>query len=274
MKTIPGGLPAIVSTKLYELAKLKLQANKSDKSHVYRNPEDFLLKGHVFCKTCSYRMLGRYRTSQKMHTYPYYACTNQNNKYDACPDLTLVRTDNVDKIVWDDCCRVFENLNLIRDTIERNVEQELQSMLEDTKGKVLVVQLTDEIAYAKQERAKHPEGSYYHKLISQDIREKEEQLARYEEEYRESRDVVKLLQVYRKSILSFFNFLTTMKGKYHEATFKEKRNALDVLSVKVYVHPVAEEAPRIPTVETDKEWLSLAEQERDHRPVFFLFVDC
>jgi site-specific DNA recombinase len=237
MKIIPDGLPAIVPIELYELAQIKLKANKSDKSHLHRNPEDFLLKGHAFCRTCNYRMAGRYQTSREVHTYPYYACVNHRNKYDTCPDLTVIRTAKVDQIVWEDCCRVFERLDVIRSTIESNIEQSLQSMLEDTTGKLLVLQLTEEIAYAKQERAKHPQGSYYYRLISQDIVEKEERLTKYEEEYRESQDIVKLSHIYRKSILGFLNFLNVMKGKYHQATFQEKRNALDVLGVKVYIHP-------------------------------------
>src|SRR5712692_10265131 len=217
MKTIPDGLPAIVPVELYELAQIKLKANKSDKSHVHRNPEDFLLKGHIYCKTCNYRMHGRYQTSRNEHIYPYYACVKYRNKYDACPDLTVVRTNNVDQLVWEDCCRVFERLDAIRSTIESNIEQSLQNLLEDTTGKLLVLQLTEEIAYAKQERAKHAEGSYYHTLISQDISEKEGRLARYEEQYRESQDIVKLSHIYRKSILGFLDFLNIMKGKYHEA---------------------------------------------------------
>jgi hypothetical protein len=143
----------------------------------------------------------------------------------------------VDQLVWADCCRVFERLELIRDTIERNIEQSLQTMLEDTRGKQLVVQLEQDIAYAKQERAKHPEGSYLYNLISQDITKKQDQLRKYEEEYAASRDTATLSDVYRNSILGFLNFLNVMRGKYHEATFQEKRNALDVLGVKVYIHP-------------------------------------
>jgi site-specific DNA recombinase len=259
MKTIPGGLPAIVPVELYERARIKLKTNQSDKSHVHKNPEDFLLRGHIFCKTCTYRMAGRYQTSREKHIYPYYACINNRNKYDACPDLTVIRTSRVDVLVWNDCCRVFERLEIIRDTIERNIEQSLQTMLEDTRGKQLVVQLEQEITYAYQERAKHAEGSYYYNLISQDIREKEDRMRRYKEEYTESRDIVKLSDVYRNSILGFLNFLNTMKGKYHEATFQEKRNALDVLGAKVYVHPDTEEAPSRPLIETDQEWLTVSE---------------
>lgn len=183
MKTIPGGLPAIVPIELYERAQIRLKTNQSDKSHVHRNPEDFLLKGHIFCKTCHYRMVGRYQTSREKHIYPYYACVNNRNKYDACPDLTAIRTARVDALVWDNCCHVFERLDLIRDTIERNIEQSLQTMLKDAQGKLLLSQLVDDITYAKQEQAKHPEGSYYYNLIGRDIKEKEDRLRRYEEEY-------------------------------------------------------------------------------------------
>jgi site-specific DNA recombinase len=258
MKTIPDGLPAIVPVEIYELAQIKLKANKSDKSHVHRNPEDFLLKGHVYCKTCNYRMHGRYQTSRNEHIYPYYACVKYRNKYDTCPDLTVVRTNNVDQIVWEDCCRVFERLDAIRSTIESNIEQSPQSLLEDTTGKLLVFQLKEEIAYAEQERAKHAKGSYYHTLISQDIAEKEERLAKYEKEDRESQDIVKLSHIYRKSILGFLDFLNVMKGKYHEATFTEKRNALDVLGVKVYIRPDTQELPLI-QVDTEQEWLTVGE---------------
>jgi len=239
MKTIPGGLPAIVPLDLYELAQAKLATNRGDKSHVHRNPEDFLLKGHLYCKTCGYRMHGRYQTSRGGYMYSYYACVKYRNKYDACPDLTTIRTDKVDQLVWDDCCRVFERLETIRATIERNIEQSLQLLLEDTTGKVHVMQLTDEIAYAEAERAKHPEGSYYYRLISQDIREKKAQLLKYESQARESRDIVKLSHIYRTSILGFLDFLNVMQGRYHQATFKEKRNALDVLGVKVSRAPDA-----------------------------------
>ena len=60
-------------------------------------------------------------------------------------------------------------------------------------------------------------------------------------------------------MLSFLDFLSVMKGKYHEATFKEKRNALDVLGVTVTVSAPQQVIPITTRVETDKEWLSLVE---------------
>ena len=258
MKTIPGGIPAIIAIDTYERAQLKLKNNQVNKSHPPENPEDFLLKGHIICKTCNYRMCGRNQETKGI-AYPYYRCCKYRNKYDACPDLTTIRTNKVNALVWEDCCRVFERLGVICDTIEQNIEQSLQNILEDTEGRELIIELEEEITYAKHEREKHKEGSYYYKLISQDIMTKEEQLQRYEEEYVQSQDIARLSGVYQKSIVSFLDFLNTMKGRYHEATFQEKRNALDVLGVKVYIHPNNDDAPSLPLVETDREWLSIPE---------------
>ncbi len=249
MRTIPDGLPSLIPVELYERALRKLKTNQSDKSHIHRNPEDFLLKRRVFCATCNYRMVGRYRTSKHTHTYPYYACVHNQNKYDACPDQTMVRTYKIDEFVWSDCCRVFERLDAIQDTIQRNIELSLHNLLEDSQGKQLIMQLEIEIAYAKLEQAKHPEGSYYYNLIAADIQGKTDKLRKHETEYHESRDIAKLSDHYQKSILGFLNFLNTMQGRYHEATFKEKRNALEVLGVQVSIYPKDAGKSDVPYVE-------------------------
>lgn len=165
-------------------------------------------------------------------------------------------------MVWEDCCRVFERLELVRDTIEQNIKQSLQNLLEDTTGKKLIDQLKEEIHFARQERDKHPERSYYYKLISNDIHGKEETLQRYEEEYQESINIVKLSNMYQQSTLGFLGFLTSMRGKYHEATFKEMRNALDVLGVRVYIHPDTPEPSEIMQIDAEQEWFSTGEASK------------
>ncbi|WP_081838493.1 recombinase family protein [Thermogemmatispora carboxidivorans] len=265
MKTIPGGIPAIVAVDVYELAQIKLKNNRSDKSHPHRNPEDFLLKGHIYCKTCQYRMHGRYvsrvmKTTKETHLYPFYCCINDGNKYVACPERPLIRSDRVDQLVWEECCRVFERLESIQATIEFNVERALQNILEDTQGKVLIEQLKEEIQFAKKECDKHPEGSYYYNLIAGDIRAKEAQLARYEEEYQSSINIVRLSSIYQQSTIGFLSFLTSMRGRYEEATFAEKRNALDILGVRVYVHSGRQ--VHKPVIETDQEWLTIKKAAR------------
>jgi site-specific DNA recombinase len=237
MRTIPNGLPAIVPVHLYERALAKLKTNKVDKSHLHRNPEDFLLKGHVICATCGYAMVGRYRTSRKTHTYPYYACTHNRNKYMACPEQPLVRTYKIDEVVWVDCCRVFEQLEAVQSTIERSIREYLDSMLENTHGSQQIADLRQQVLFAEAERDKHPKGSYYYNLTDKDVLDKLDKLHRYEMEYGESRNIVRLSEVYTNSVLGFLTFLNTMRGRYHEATFQDRRNALEVLGVRVSIYP-------------------------------------
>jgi len=90
----------------------------------------------------------------------------------ACPDLPTVTAKNIDELVWEDCCRVFERLEQIQAVVEKNIEETIASMLEDTEGKKLVASLQQEIQYAEIEQKKHPEGSYYYSLIAEDISKK------------------------------------------------------------------------------------------------------
>ena len=258
IKTIPGGIPAITPTELYELAQYKLKHNQVDKSRLHLKPEDFLLKSHIACKSCGYRMSGRYRIVGGVQV-GYYQCTKDNNKYDACPDMTGIKADKVNGLVWADCCQVFEAIEQIRGTIRARIEQDVKSFLENSQGKQQLTRLTQEIAYAEAERDKHAPGSYYYQLTSQDIQNKQAQLRKYEEESKHAEVSEQLLDVYQQNVLSFLDFLSVMKGRYHEATFKEKRNALDVLGVMVQVSPAEQADPVVTHVDTDKEWLSLVE---------------
>ena len=84
-------------------------------------------------------------------------------------------------------------------------------------------------------------------------------MRKYEEEAARAEVPATLLNLYQQNVLSFLDFLSVMKGRYHEATFKEKRNALDVLGVTVQVSAPIIISPAIVHVETEKEWLSLVE---------------
>jgi len=258
-KIIPGAMPPIVSPEMFERAQRKLATNRETKSHPPREPEDYLLTGHVYCSLCGHRM---HSLAEK--GLPVYRCNKHISIYDPNPSqcephVLRVKTSAIDPVVWENCCRVFDRLSVIQDVIRESIDQAIQNMVENTQGRALITELEEQITYASQERDKHPEGSYYYKLISQDIREKKEKLQRCEEEFARSRDRMKLSGSFQKSMTNFLEFLNTMKGRYHEATFQEKRNALDVLGVVVRVHPDEEGTPPLPPVETGQEWLSVSE---------------
>lgn len=75
---IPGGVPAIVDPKTFELAqKIKEENKHGIKSR--RQKEDYLLTGLVFCDECGNAYTGNRRYSGRNKTkYVTYRCTNHN----------------------------------------------------------------------------------------------------------------------------------------------------------------------------------------------------
>ncbi len=119
------------------------------------------------------------------------------------------------------------------------MEAAISALLEDTTGQAQIQKIEATIELAKHEREKYVPGSYMHNLISQDITNQEEQLARYKEEIGSS-NMEKVTGSYQQRIMEFLEFLDVMRGRYEHATFQEKRNALEVLGVRVLVHEPAE----------------------------------
>jgi site-specific DNA recombinase len=240
-REIPDGIPAVISLSMYERAQAKLKTNKADKSHLPLNKEDYLLRGHISCATCGCSMKprtqkkGRQNKDGTPKDYPYYRCTNLQNKYDACATRTVIRTEPLDDIVWQTCCELFKRTEAVQAALEMQLQDAINTLLEDTTGQGQIKDIEATIALAEKELAKHEKGSYMHNLITQDILKHQEQLARYQEEMG-SANVERIMSTYQQRIMDFWTFLNVMHGHYEQATFQEKRNALEVLGVRVVVH--------------------------------------
>ncbi|TMD91295.1 MAG: hypothetical protein E6I79_06355 [Chloroflexi bacterium] len=200
-REIPGGIPAIINPRTQKRGRLTQKG--TDKS------------------------------------YPFYACANTHNKYKACPSLTTIRTSPLDDIVWQECCVLFKRIEVLQTALETEMQAAISALLEDTTGQEQIQKIEATIELAKNEREKHLPGSYMHNLISQDITNQEEQLARYKEEIGSS-NIEKVTGSYQRRIMDFLEFLNVMRGRYENATFQEKRNALEVLGVRVMVHDPVE----------------------------------
>ncbi len=244
-REVPGGIPAIINPVIYERAQEKLKTHKVEQSRRPLNEEDFLLRGHISCGCCNHMMKprtqkrGRLTKNGTDKSYPFYICTNMQNKYRMCSDLTIIRTNPLDEIVWQECCLLFRRIDVLQAVLEQEVQAAVSALLEDTTGLEQVKEREGLIEFAKNEREKHSEGSYMHTLISQDISKQKEQLARYKEELGSS-NIAKATGSYQQRVADFLEFLNVMRGRYENATFEEKRNALDVLGVKVIVHEPVE----------------------------------
>jgi hypothetical protein len=191
--------------------------------------------------------------------YGVYRCRKYYSKYDRCPDFPEIVAAKVNEYVWADCCRVFESIAEIHDAIRARLAEDVKAFLEHTTGSHQADQLRADIEQAEIEQAKHAKGSYYYNLVTADLEQKRDQLRKYEEQVQASRTNEQLLDLYQGQVLNFLEFLSVMKGRYHEASFKEQRNALAVLGVQVLVSTASESEPTVRHVETDQQWLSLTE---------------
>jgi len=240
-REVPDGIPAVISLSMYERAQAKLKTNKADKSHLPLNKEGYLLRGHISCATCGRSMKprtqkkGRQNKDGTPKDYPYYRCTNLQNKYGACATRTVIRTEPLDDVVWQTCCELFKRTEAVQAALEMQLQDAINALLEDTTGQGQIKDIEATIALAEKELAKHEKGSYMHNLITQDILKHQEQLARYQEEVG-SANVERIMSTYQQRIMDFWTFLNAMRGRYEQATFLEKRNALEVLGVRVVVH--------------------------------------
>src|SRR5260221_2434560 len=269
-REIPGGIPAIIEPAIFERAQEKLKTNKAEKSHLPLNKEDYLLRGHIYCAACGCSMKPRTQKKGRLtrmgtdKSYPFYRCTNTHNKYGACPSLTNIRTSPLDDIVWQDCCVLFKRIEVLQTALEREMETAISALLEDTTGREQIQKIEATIQLAKAEREKYAQGTYMHDLISQDITKQEAELARYKEEMGSS-NIEKVIGTYQQRIMDFLNFLNVMHGRYEHATFQEKRNALEVLGVRVVVHEPTE-TYGLPSDASDiaegQEWFSAKEAGR------------
>lgn len=73
MIEIPGGVPAIISTDLWQAVQKKLQKNKKAPGS-YKAKGKYLLSGRIRCEECGSTMVGGTFTT-KGKRYSYYKCT-------------------------------------------------------------------------------------------------------------------------------------------------------------------------------------------------------
>lgn len=255
-KVVPGAMPPIVSPELFERAQRKLQTNRETKSQLPRDPEAYLLVGHIYCGLCGNRM---HPIAEK--GLPTYRCNKHLSVLDAnphCePHVLRIRAAFADAFVWHDCSELFERLDLIQSRIEAEVDRSVQELLEDTTGQEQIMALKTAITQAKHRYDQQPD-EYVRTLIAQDILAKQEQLVRYEAECKTAVNMAAVGAVYRQQVLNFVQFVNVMKGEYHSASFQQKRNALDVLGATAVVYP-STQTPPIIQVESEQEWLAISE---------------
>jgi site-specific DNA recombinase len=93
--TIKDGIPAIVSTSLFEKVQDRLtKTKKAPSSH--KADDDYILTTKLFCGKCKSFMVGESGTNAQGKKYRYYKCVN-HKKHQGC-DMKSIRKDLIENM--------------------------------------------------------------------------------------------------------------------------------------------------------------------------------
>src|SRR6266849_659620 len=236
-----GTIPAIISKETFDAVQSILDHAQNEATRNNKNPQQALLRaGYIKCGYCGQNMqaMGRNREGfdrkrQKPYMKKcYYMCNRARIVPKTCTGATIT-ADVIDYVVWDyissllkDPSDIKQALELLKDKQEKEYDiAAIDRSIENNKREV--VKLAKDI--------KGLEG-YSRDVLLAEMRELEENIKKLEQEKAQATPNAAKLEKQKAEVNNFLQWTEEMKGRHHETTYDEKRIALRILGIKVYVY--------------------------------------
>ncbi len=238
-----GTIPRIIDDETARLALAAAAINTQEASRHNPYPEDALLRsGYIWCGQCGCSM-AMHKKTKKGVGYLHYRCVSigraaKNPNHDHIE----IAVPKIDRIVWDYVCGVLKDLEIIENAVNIALEQDMFSSPEKAAiktiddCKALIAQYREDlktIGLSKSARA----------VLLEDLSKQTDLLEELEKELAAIQSGMmsheKVMQEYRAFVAWCQEF---KKHGQENATYKEKRDALRFLGVKVYIY--TEDAPQ------------------------------
>jgi site-specific DNA recombinase len=226
---IPGATPAIISEELFEAAQTQLKLNNEKAKR--NTKQQYLLRGHLFCRQCGHAYCGHvdrtikyYRCPGKLRiTAPVNRCFNKN-----------WRVDKLEALVWKEIERVLDNPDFIVTAIEKQrddannidtLEPELQ--LVEKQLRALDREQKQLLQWALKG---FPEDTVVaeNKRINESRISLQSRKAALETQIQASREAA-------VSLPKLEEYIQLVREKLTDLDFDMKRLALDMLNIKIWV---------------------------------------
>ncbi|HEY3033944.1 MAG TPA: recombinase family protein, partial [Streptosporangiaceae bacterium] len=117
-------VPAIVTEETWERVQRRLEDNKRYAARNSKVPS--LLQGLAACTSCGYAYYRGHTTTTAGNKIYYYRCLGSDNyryEHGRVCDNKPVRTDYLDKVVWDHITGLLASPQLVRAEIDRRLQQ-------------------------------------------------------------------------------------------------------------------------------------------------------
>jgi site-specific DNA recombinase len=228
-------VPAIIDSETFEMAQELLQRNKLLSAR--RTKEPTLLQGLLVCSECGYAI---YRTStrtSKRKIY-YYRCFGSDNYRHAngrvCSNHPI-RQDYMDKLVWDQIVQLLEDPKLIREEIDKRLQESSNANPIKKRKETLIREMTrvqkgiDRLLDAYQEDL----------LTLTELRKRIPELKKRESALKSELQKLETSSIDKKRFLEFAsnteNFLNQMHQSLEALNILQRRKILRLLVKEIQV---------------------------------------
>ena len=226
---IPGATPASISEELFEAAQAQLKLNNEKAKR--NTKQQYLLRGHLFCRQCGHAYCGHvdrtikyYRCPGKLRiTAPVNRCFNKN-----------WRVDKLETIVWKEIERVLDNPDFITTAIEK--QHDATNNIDTLEPGLQMVEKQLRALDREQKQLLQwalkgfPEDTVVaeNKRINENRSSLQSSKAALETQMQASREAV-------VSLPKLEEYIQLVREKLTNLDFDMKRLALDMLNIKIWV---------------------------------------
>ena len=139
---VPDGMPAIVTTELFEMVNTRMEQNKRAPAR-YKADDRYLLTTKLMCGQCGAYMAGESGTSKTERKYYYYKCGSSKRKT-GC-DMKAVKKQWIEDLVVENTMKMLFDDDLITELVDTLFEMhsrenttipQLQKQLADTQKSI------------------------------------------------------------------------------------------------------------------------------------------
>jgi site-specific DNA recombinase len=231
-------VPALVSEDTWQRAQRRLEDNKRFAARNSKVPS--LLQGLAACAGCGYAYYRGHTTTTAGNKIYYYRCLGSDNyryEHGRVCDNTPIRTDHLDKVVWDHITGLLADPELIRSEIDRRLDQ-LRTADPNTSQQQRLQQALAKATASITRLIK----AYQEELISLDeLRERTPELRARETSLRSQLDALAAQLVDRDAYLKLAEnlegFLARLRDNAATATAAEQQRVLRLLVKDVLIGP-------------------------------------
>jgi site-specific DNA recombinase len=238
-KQISIPVPVIVSEELFSAVEQQLTQSRQ-RGHERKRGATYLLQGLLECECCGYAYYGkkvsRSAAKGKKVRYAYYRCIGTDayrfGGKRICQNKQI-RTDKLERAVWEDACELLRNPKLLRKEYERRLSAPESSSSEQSLKK----QITTAQRSVNRLIDAYTDGVLTRKEFDPRINRARQRLANAESKLAELQTETREQATLREALACLDDFSTTMSANLDGADWTTKREILRTLIARVVIEP-------------------------------------